>query len=87
MAKKKCRCRKKVGRPRKVGSLQTKLKHSGKKILYNTSQIQDIKSSACGWYCYYFITMRSKGKSFYDIIQEFSIDPSKNDMILKKFLK
>ena len=34
---------------------------------YNTVQHQSVSSSLCGYYCMYFIIMRSKGFSIYDI--------------------
>jgi len=67
-------------------AIQAKLKNSGKKVLYNTTQIQDLKSEACGWYCVYYIIMRSKGKSFYDILHQFNTDTKHNDQVLKKLL-
>lgn len=46
----------------------TFLKKSKKKILYNTSQLQDIESTACGYYCLYFILSRIQNKPMYDIV-------------------
>jgi len=44
------------------------LRKANKKILYNTSQLQDIESTACGYYCLYFILSRIQNKPMYDIV-------------------
>ena len=54
-----------------------KLKQTGKKVLYNTSKIQNINSSRCGYYCYLYIIMRDKGMNPYDILYQFHPDGKK----------
>lgn len=49
-------------------SIKKYLKTSDKQILYNTSEIQNIKSDMCGTYCIHFIRESEKGKDFYDIL-------------------
>jgi len=64
------------------------LRTSGKKIQYNSSQLQNILSTMCGYFCCYMGKELSKGKSFYDVLYEMSqIDPSKNDLIMKQYFK
>jgi len=64
-----------------------KLKQTGKKVLYNTSKIQNITSSKCGFYCYFYILMRDRGMNPYDILYEFEPEGKKNDNILIDLLE
>ncbi len=50
------------------------LKTSKKKILYNTQQFQDIKSSSCGQWCIYVLDKLDEGKELYDIISDYIND-------------
>ena len=63
------------------------LKQTGKKVLYNTSKIQNINSSRCGYYCYFYIIMRDKGMNPYDILYQFHPSGEKNDNILIDILE
>ncbi len=64
------------------------LRTSNKKIQYNSSQLQNIISTMCGYFCCFIAKELSKGKSFYDCLYELSqIDPSKNDLFLKTYFK
>jgi len=64
------------------------LRTSGKKIQYNTSDLQKLSSTMCGYFCVYAARELSKGKSFYDVIYNLSqIDPAANDKWLKDFFK
>lgn len=57
-------------------------------IYFNHKQIQSLDSTACGYFCIYFISC----SSFYNIkimnraLCQFSSNPDNNDMILKKLL-
>lgn len=57
---------------------------------FNDKQIQDLNSTACGYYCIGFIKyMTNKNdnkKTFEKFINIFSNDTKKNDYILKKYL-
>jgi len=64
-----------------------KLKQTGKKVLYSTSKIQNITSSRCGYYCYYYIIMRDRGMNPYDIIYQFNPNSKNNDNILIDLLE
>lgn len=56
------------------------LETSGKRIKYNTSQIQDIVSNRCGWYTIHFLKNMNAGKSFYDsLYTPYTQIPSKNN--------
>ncbi len=64
------------------------LRTSGKKIQYNTSQLQNIVSSMCGYFCVFVARELSKGRTFYECIYHLNqIDPSKNDMFLQHYFK
>jgi len=64
-------------------------------IPYNNRQIQDVKSSYCGWYCiacdYYFQYDVKKGDDivdkFDDFLNMYSAKTPVNDKILKEYLK
>lgn len=67
--------------------IQNKLKN----YVYSNKQIQDINSSACGYYCIGFIKFMTGKKDIekaYKIFTEdiFSDNTKKNDYILTKFL-
>ena len=62
-----------------------------KPLIYNRQQIQDINSSACGYYCIFFIKyMNIKNKNLLDIYKDFnylfSNNTLYNDRILKKLM-
>lgn len=62
------------------------LRKSKKEILYSTTQLQSIASSACGYYCIYFILERLKGTSYYDIIYQLDTN-GRNEKFIQKFRK
>jgi len=62
-------------------------------VAWNNRQIQDIKSDKCGLFCiacdYYFqydCKRADKYECFDDFLNLWSIDPKKNDKILKEYL-
>ena len=61
------------------------------KYYWNDGDVQDIDSSACGYYCIAFIKhmsgKRHKLKAFNDFLKLFSKDTKKNDMILKMLVQ
>jgi hypothetical protein len=65
------------------------------KLIYNTRQIQDIKSEMCGYFCSalaYFLKYDSDPKksldqNFVDFIEMFCDNTKDNDKILKEYLK
>ena len=62
------------------------LKSTGKNILMNSSQIQDISTITCGYWGIYFIKELSKGNSFYDIMYNLDQDPTKhNEMFIRNY--
>jgi hypothetical protein len=66
------------------------LKSTEKRILYNTSEIQNINSVACGWYCIAFIKHCLANNDYLTFVNLFNQDGDphfKNDLILKRLLK
>lgn len=64
--------------------IQRFLKTSGKKILYNSSQIQSNDSVLCGYYCINYIRERNKNISPYDVLYKFEQQPNrKNETALE----
>ena len=62
-------------------------------ILYSSKQIQDIKSTACGWFCiaciiddYYANPTLNQKRKFENFAQRFSVDTTKNDSILYQLI-
>ena len=55
------------------------LNTSDKPILYNSSEIQSSKSIMCGYYCCQYIKDRDAGKSMYDAIHKFDVEPTDNN--------
>ena len=60
------------------------LKHAKQNVKWSPKQIQDINSTACGYYC--IARMRSV-LSFEDFVNQFSDKPKQNDVILSYLLK
>ena len=54
-----------------------------KSYIYSTNEIQDINSSACGFYCIAFIiymnSQKNKMEGFKNFVHQFSKDTKKND--------
>ena len=57
---------------------------------FNNKQIQNLKSTACGYYCIAFIIFMNKRKNkklgFIIFVDEFSTDTKKNDKLLYNYL-
>ena len=63
------------------------VKQRGVPLVQNTLKLQG-KSSACGYYCIYFIYFLSRGFEFYEILQHFSKSNRKlNDKYVYNFVK
>lgn len=63
------------------------LKKSGKRILYNTTEIQSLKSVSCGFYCIAFIKWCLGERDYLDFVGSFTDDGSiNNEIILKRML-
>lgn len=66
--------------------LQEFLLRENNLCLTNTVQVQPDFSFNCGKYCYYFLSQRSKGVSFHDIMESFdALNLSKNEKIVQRY--
>jgi len=62
---------------------------------YNRKEIQNIRGSVCGYYCFYFLWFMSRQKKsipdlfkrFETFVNQFSINPLKNQTILETKIK
>ena len=63
-------------------AIQKALRSTKKKIIYNTSKIQDNVSNRCGFYCYAFIEYLGNGGSMLDFVNMFNHKGKTNDKIL-----
>lgn len=59
-----------------------------KKIEYNTSHIQELETSTCGWFSIYFIHLMHKGNEYYDVMYPFDLnDQTKNEKYIERYFK
>lgn len=64
------------------------VKHRGVPLVQNTLRLQSFKSSACGYYCIYFIYFLIRGHKLVDIVEHFSkTNKSLNDKHVYNFVK
>ena len=61
--------------------------HAKKETQLNQNvQIQNIKTTTCGYFCFYFLNEMNKGKSYYHFLKVFGIhDTMKNEKFGKSF--
>ena len=58
----------------------------GKPFLYNSSQLQEIKSDYCGYYVAYYIAQRAKGLSPQEVLYSMTQHPSKaNEQLVSSY--
>ena len=75
------------GAPPPVNALRF-MKTLKKPMYYSTLQLQDIKSSLCGYYCIYIIDQITNSRNFLDIVaQDFNNDEAVNDKYIMKYFK
>lgn len=61
------------------------MKSTGKQLLRNNRQVQDIKADSCGYWCIFMINMLLQGHSPADINNWFTTDSAHNERILNDF--
>jgi len=62
--------------------------HAKKKnltLLHQNQQIQNLKSTTCGYFCLYFLNEMYKGTPYFDLLQVFSFDTMKNEAFIQKY--
>ena len=65
--------------------------HAKKKkltLLHQNNQIQNLKTTTCGYFCLYFLNEMNKGNSYYDLLQVFDTnDTMKNETFIEHYFK
>ena len=57
-------------------------------LLHQNNQIQNIKTTTCGYFCLYFLNEISKGTTYFDLLRVFDIHyTTKNEQFIEKYLK
>ena len=57
-------------------------------LLHQNNQIQNIKTTTCGYFCLYCLNEMSKGATYYDLLRVFDIhDTMKNEQFIEKYFK
>ena len=59
---------------------------SGKKIIYSQDEIQNRDTVLCGYWCFYYLNERQKGKSSLDVIHNEGFDEDNGDFIKDYFI-
>ena len=69
---------------------QEMVDHAKKKnltLLHQNSQIQNLMSSTCGYFCLYFLNEMHQGNDYFDLLQVFGFDTDKNELFIEKYFK
>ena len=65
--------------------------HAEKKnltLLHQNSQIQNLRSSTCGYFCLYFLNEMHQGNDYSDLLQVFdAADTDKNELFIQQYFK
>lgn len=60
----------------------------GEKVLANTTQLQDVNATSCGYWCIYILIQLNAGISPIEIFSNFdAVNQHKNELFLNKFFK
>ena len=63
------------------------MKTTKKNLIYNDSQIQNINSILCGYYCVYYIMQRNNGRTANEVLLDFHKKPTAfNEMFMKFYV-
>ena len=55
-------------------------------LLHQNNQIQNINTTTCGYFCFYFLSEMRKGTTYYDLQDVFNIhDTTKNEQFIEKY--
>ena len=60
------------------------MKTTNKNIIYNDSQIQNMNSILCGYYCIYYIEKQNEGQTADEVLLDFHDKPTEFN---EKFMK
>lgn len=64
-------------------SIHNLMEKTGKSTQVNAYDLQPLGTSSCGWWCIYVAQRLLSGKSLDSIVHEFSMNPSRNESLLK----
>ena len=70
--------------------MQEIVDHAKKKnltLLHQDQQLQNLKSSVCGYYCLYFLNEMHKRYDYFGLLQPFTRDTKYNDDFIGKYFK
>lgn len=57
-------------------------------LLHQSNQVQNVNTTTCGYFCFYFLNEMSKGTTYYDLLDVFNIhDTMKNEYFIEKYFK
>ena len=57
-------------------------------LLHQNSQIQNLLSSTCGYFCLYFLNEMHRGNDYFHLLQVFGAsDTAKNELFIQKYFK
>ena len=70
------------GLPPSYYGLEKYLKSTAKQVFYNHQQLQGITAITCGYYCIYFIMLKSRNFNLNEIINHFCINHFKISFIV-----
>ena len=57
-------------------------------LLHQNNQIQNIKTTTCGYFCLYFLNEMNKGRLYYDLLEVFDIhDTMNNERFIEQYVK
>ena len=69
---------------------QEMVDHAEKKnltLLHQNSQIQNLLSSTCGYFCLYFLNEMHRGNDYFDLLQVFDVDTAKNEKFIQQYFE
>ena len=70
---------------------QEMVDHAEKKnltLLHQNSQIQNLLSSTCGYFCLYFLNEMHQGNDYFDLLRVFDAsDTAKNEKFIQQYFK
>ena len=56
-------------------------------LLHQNQQIQNLRTSTCGYFCLYFLNEMKKGVDYFDLLQVFRQDTNYNEKFIEKYFK
>ena len=69
---------------------QEMVDHAKKKNLtlpHQNSQIQNLMSSTCGYFCFYFLNEMHQGNDYVDLLQVFDTDTANDERFIEKYFQ